>query len=196
MTVYVELLKDSQVLSSVNGCKSVVILACTGCANPCVAYKKNVPCEKIIIEEDKNKVLTNNRSPTQLKRFPVAILNEANRIMKLLRSSGIRAEAILWEWPCSTQNEDIAQLTNSKFSDKKLLELSSSSDCIITLSCAEGTLGVKRTLITKKVVPGMKKIGRAQFYLTLDESKKFTRIDKKRSKTIIPKNTVTKTLNE
>lgn len=177
MVVYCELVSDSKILNSIAGSKSVVILACTGCANPSIAYQKDLPCEKIVVKEKMD-----TRAPAHAKRLPFAVVEEANRIRNLLESGGTKTKVVLWEWPCEMSSEGVAQLTNSSFSDEELVRVCTNADAIITLMCVEGTLGVRKTLgKSYKIVPGMKSVGRAFFYFTLDESKQFTVIDKGRS---------------
>lgn len=177
MPVYVELVSNSKILNSVAGSKSVVILACTGCANPSIAYQKDLPCEKMVVKERMD-----TRAPAHAKRLPFAVVKEATRIRNLLESKGTKTKVVLWEWPCSMSSEAVAQLTDSSFSDEELVRMCTNADAIITLTCIEGTLGVRKTLgKSSKIVPGMKTVGRAFFYITLDESKQFTVIDRGKS---------------
>ena len=114
--IYAELRTDSQLLESVVGCKSVTILACTGCANRSIAYQKNLPAEKIEIKHGR----THGSTVAQTVMRPYAVVSEANRIKDFLHKNKMNAKVVLWEWPCEISSDAVLKLTGGRFSEKQL----------------------------------------------------------------------------
>jgi len=171
MVAYVELLPDSKILSSVTGFESVLILGCRGCANACIAYQKNLPCDKLLTDKK-----TNIR-----KRSAYAIVKESNRIKNLLESIKIEANVKVWKcpaWDLFIPSSGVRSL----FPYEELIKTCSNADAVVTLCCSSGTLGVKKALGKSfKVIPGMKTLGWVYFHFIVDESGQFVLIDKDES---------------
>ena len=169
MGVYSVMVADSKIAKGVAGCKSVIIVGCSACANDSLPFDKDYPLAKIVVDKDTGKTLES----------PVSTLAEANRLKKLLESHGISVEIETWFGLCLLAydiEKDMMELVNR----------CARAEAVITLCCAGGTLGLKRLLPQgTKIVPGMKTVGVFQICKVLDKAGEFVRLDKDRS-TAIP----------
>lgn len=148
MTVYSSMIPDSNILTSLKGMKSTLIVGCISCANFSIAYDKNLPVYKVITDEK-----TGNRSLS-----PNAVLIEAERIRELLKMNGNSAEIELNDsWCMTTKDNELRVLTgNQGWADPGFKNRVSSHDSVLVLSCHDGVRGVKGCLgDVVKVFPGM-----------------------------------------
>ena len=90
MGVYSVLLPDSKILGRVAGFKSVVILGCTACANSSIAFDRDVPLARLVVDE----------TTGQTTREPVAVMEEAKRLKALLEKKGINTRVEMLPGPC------------------------------------------------------------------------------------------------
>jgi len=168
MGVYSVLLPDSKILRRVAGFKSVAILGCPVCANSSIAYDKDIPLSRVLL----------NKNTGETVRAPVAIMEEANRLKTLLESKGTNVRVEVPFMPCVVSVE-------REQADRELAERCSQVEAVVTLCCAGGTLGIKRRLgKTVKVIPGMRTAGLSLIYAVFDEATGFIYMDKNRSKMI------------
>jgi len=168
MGVYSVLVPDSKILKGVAGFRSVVVLGCPVCANLSIAYDKNLPVSRIVVNEDTG----------ETTRPPVAIAEEANRLKDLLESKGMSVRIEMWPMLCTISA--YAEQAESEFINR-----CAEVEAIIALCCAGGALGIKRRLAKAvKIMPGMKTAGESQYCIVLDEAKEFVYIDKKKSTVI------------
>lgn len=165
MGVYSVLVSDDRILKRIADAKSVVIIGCAACANDSIAYDKDYPLSKIIIDEKTGKE----------KQIPVPINAEANRLRELLESRGINTGIETWFGVCDVSYEREKQTS-------ELVERCSNVDAVISLSCAGGTLALKKMFPKSiKIIPGMKTVGIFQICKILDKSGQFINMDRANS---------------
>jgi hypothetical protein len=169
MVVYSELISKEAILQGVGDAKKVTIIACSHCANMCVAYAKDIPYGK-------------SRGGALLSLItskPLAIIQEANDIKLMLESKGITTEIKILSKlmpPCGMNVN----------ADKKIAKLAGDSECVIALSCISGCLGMKNALPkTCKVFPAMNTVGWIETYRKTENG--YLVIDKQKSKVIYAK---------
>jgi hypothetical protein len=169
MVVYSELIPQKAILQGVGEAKKVTIIACSHCANMCIAYAKDIPYGK-----SKGSALL-----SLIASKPLAVIKEANSIKELLESKGITAEIKILSKlmpPCGMDERG----------NKKIAKLSGDSECVIALSCVSGSLGMKNALPkTCKVFPAMNTVGWIETYRKTENG--YLVIDKQKSKVIYAK---------
>jgi hypothetical protein len=164
MGVYSTMRTDAAIMRDIAGLKSVVILGCSSCANTSIAYDKELPVNRIVIDN----------STGRTKTTPVAIVEEENRLKALLESEGIKTGCEVFSAPC-VLSDDIAR------DQAELLNRCDKAEAIITLFCPSGILGLKKLLHENiKIVPGMKTRGLWQRYTITDRETGLMYIDKSR----------------
>jgi len=168
MGVYLVMVPDSKIVNQVAGLKSVVIAGCLACANDSLGYDKDYPLAKIAVDKDTGKTV----------ELPVSIVEEANRLKKLLESKGTSAEIEMRFGMCILPYDRESSMA-------ELVSRCAQAEAVITLCCPGGTLGLKRCLTKAvKIVPGMKAEGIVQISKMLDEDKELVYVDKDQSVTI------------
>lgn len=75
-------LPDSKILELLKDSKKTLITGCAECANSSLAYTNDLPIYDIVKDAESGKRL----------RKPRAIINEADRIKKLLETNNIKSE--------------------------------------------------------------------------------------------------------
>ena len=168
MAVYSIIVPDSKILKGVSGLKSVVIVGCSTCGSDSIAYDKDYPLGRIVVNKDSGKTIYS----------PIPIVEEANRIKNLIETKEISVRVEMWPALCNLSYEKEKEL--SEFFNR-----CNKAEGVITLCCAGGALVLKRSLLkTIKIVPAMKTVGIFQIYKVLDEKTGFVYMDKQRSTTI------------
>jgi len=177
MTIYSSMIPDSNIVTSLKGMKSTLIVGCTSCANFSIAYDKNLPVYKVITDEK-----TGNRSLS-----PNAVLAEAERIRDLLKMNGNSAEIELNDaWCMTTKDNELRALTgNQGWTDPGLKNRVRAHDSVLVLSCHDGVRGVKGRLgDLVKVFPGMVVKGTQLVTLQLDSQGGNIVLDREKSSVI------------
>jgi hypothetical protein len=165
MGVYSNMLTDEKILSLVGNLKSVVILGCEGCANISVAYDRDIPMGKIIVDANTGRN----------KTVPTAILVEANRLKSLLEAQGLDVRVETRSGLCNMSDETSGD-------DLGLTKACADLDGVLLLSCPAGSVGVrKRAGKNVKILPAMKTVGVFQRYLTTDNQKGLVFVDRNKS---------------
>ncbi|MFC2011162.1 hypothetical protein ACFLUR_02595 [Chloroflexota bacterium] len=165
MGVYVVMRPDEDIGRKAARFKSVVILGCAVCANISIAYDKNMPVSRVLVDKETGRT----------RRLPVAIVEEANRFKAFLNSKGIDARVDALPSLCRFSYE-------SGPDDLSLAKLCTNAEAVVILACQAGIVGVKMRLGgTAKILPGMKTVGLCQSYTFTDHEKGLVYIDKSRS---------------
>ena len=168
MGVYSVLLPDAKIIGRVADFKSVVIVGCTVCANSSIAFDKDVPLAKLVVDE----------ATGETTREAVAVREEAERLKHVLEENGTNAEVELMPGPCVLSAE-------REIADAELVGRYADVEAVITLSCAGGTLGVERRFgKTVKTIPGMKTVGSSLSYTVVDGATGLVYMDKSKSRMI------------
>jgi hypothetical protein len=169
MVVYSELISKEAILQGVGDAKKVTIIACSHCANMCVAYAKDIPYGK-------------SRGGAFLSLItskPTAIIQEADCIKLMLESKGVTTKIEILSKlmpPCGMNDQ----------ANKKIAKMAGDSECVIALSCISGCLGMKNALPkTCKVFPAMNTVGWIATYRKIENG--YLLIDKQKSKVIYAK---------
>lgn len=177
MTIYSSMIPDSNILTSLKGMRSTLIVGCASCANFSIAYDKNLPAYKVITDEK-----TGNKSLT-----PNAVHAEAERIQELLKMNGNNAEIELNDAWCMTtkDNELRALMGNQGWTDPGFKNRVNSHDSVLVLACHDGVRGVKGRLgDAVKVFPGMIVMGSQLVTLHMDSKGDNVVLDKEKSSVI------------
>ena len=165
MGVYSLMRPDVDILRDVAGFKSAVILGCTSCANVSIAYVKELPLSRILLDE----------KTKQTKKLPVAIVEEANRLKALFEKNGIDTKVELCYAPCNYYEE-------KELDESEIFRRCNESDSVVLLSCSAGFLGVRNRLRRNvKLFTGMKTFGLHQIHSITDHEKGLVYIDKDRT---------------
>lgn len=175
--IFAELATESRILQATKDVRSVLIVACPVCANLSIAYEKNLPVYERRIDE----------TTGESSFLPIAITSVATRLKTLLEERGISARIAMHRAPCLLAiDEELTDLFSEGVTSPELSGSGVGSDTILSLSCAVGTLGLRKRLgESAKVIPAMKNAGIGQFKVIFDERKTFVHVDKENS-TIIP----------
>ncbi len=177
MGVFVRLIPDSKVVKAAEDFSSVAIVGCSGCANHSIAHEKDQPVSKITTDETTGKP----------KKLPYAILEQTDRLKKLLEDKGVNVTTETIMGLCmATDDSELSELHgNPGWADQGLKERCANSEAFITLSCSGGVFGLKQRLGKDiKIIPGMRDAGTFMSFLALDEKKEFVLIDRDRSTVI------------
>jgi hypothetical protein len=165
MGVYSVMIPDEKLLQAVAGFKRIVILGCTICANNSLAYDKDVPLNKILVDKE-----TGRTRPS-----PVAIVEEVDRLKAVL---GNRVEDIsvqVGPGLCTMSSD-------SKPDEPEWVKHCRDAEAVVALCCAGGIGGVRTRLgKTVKIIPGMKTAGVNFTYTVHDHARGLVYIDKSRS---------------
>ncbi len=168
MGVYSVLLPDSEILERLSGFRSVTILGCTACANSSIAYDKDLPLTRLVVDETTQKT----------RGEPVAIVVEAQRLKALLAKEGIDTSIEMLPGPCVLSAE-------RELADAELVERCARTDAVLTLCCTGGTVGVDRRLTDRaQTISGMKTVGSTLSYTVVDKGKGLVYMDQERSRMI------------
>ena len=168
MGVYSVLLSDSKILGRVGDSRPVVILGCTVCANSSIAFDRDVPLAKLVVDE----------STEQAIREPVAVVEEAERLKALLEENGTDARVEMLPGPCVLSAE-------RELADSELVDRCADAEAVVTLCCSGGALGVERRFgKTTRIIPGMKTVGSSLSYTVVDEATGLVYMDQEKSKMI------------
>ena len=174
MTIYSSMIPDSNILTSLKGMKSTLIVGCASCANTSIAYDKNLPVYKIQADEK-----TGNKT-----MMPHAVLTEAERIKLLLETNKIYADIDCNDAWCMTTNDDElrALMGNPGWTDPGFRDRATHYDSILVLGCHDAVRGIKERVEGRvNVIPGMSTVGTQFVSLHLDEGKEFVLLDKGKS---------------
>jgi len=165
MGVYVVMWPDEDIRRKASRFKSLVILGCAVCANISLAYDKNLPVSRVLVDKETG----------HTKKLPVAVVEEVNRLKSFLKSKGIDARVEALSSLCRFSDE-------SGPDDLNLAKLCTDAEAVVILACQAGIVGVKRRLGgTVKILPGMRTVGLCQSYTFTDHEKGLVHIDKSRS---------------
>ena len=168
MAVYSVIVPDSKILRGVAGLKSVVIVGCPSCVNDSIAYVRDYPLAKIVVNSDSGKTTYS----------PILIEEETNRLKNLLESKGMSVRIEMVPPLCQLSNEREPEMSD-------FVNRCNEAQAVISLCCAGGTLVLKKILSKAlKITPAMKTVGLFQIYKVLDRTKGLVYIDRKRSTTI------------
>lgn len=168
MGVYSVLLPDSKILERVAGFESVVIVGCTVCANSSIAFDKNLTLARVVVD----------KVTGETTRQSVAVVEEAERLKRLLEEKGIEASVGIMPGPCALSAEREA-------ADAELVNRWADAEAVLTLCCAGGTLGIEKLLAKRaKTISGMRTVGSSFSYTVLDEKKGLVYMDREKSKMI------------
>jgi hypothetical protein len=168
MPVYSIMLPDSTILKRVAGLKSVLIVGCKGCINDSLAFDTGHPAGKVVVDKDM----------VEDAYLPTRIDEELKRLKKLLENNGVSAETEVMDLLC-----EISFKTEPMIS--KLAKRCAEVNAILSVSCAVGTLALKKQLAKAcKVASATKTLGVFQPTKFLDESNKFVYVDRNHSKII------------
>ncbi len=171
MGMYSVVEPDEKILEQLKSSKSTLIVGCANCANISIAHDKNKPVYK----------MTPNKKSGKLTYKPVAILEEAKRLQKLLKSKGMEADTetsrFFYCAPWSEQSEILDPLGYPPlYRDRGV-------DSVVVLTCSEGLKGMnKRVNEGVKVVWGMRTIGGHEPVLSYDSKNGFVSVDEAKSK--------------
>ncbi len=174
MGVFVRLIPDSKVIKSAEEFSSVAIVGCSGCANQSIAHEKDQPVSKITTDETTGKP----------KWLPYALLEQTDRLKKLLEDKGVNVMTEIVMGMCmGTDDGEISTLyRNPSWADPDFKERCANSEAFITLCCSGGVFGLRQRLGKDiRIVPGMRDAGTWQSFLVLDEKKEFVLLDRDRS---------------
>jgi ribosomal protein S27E len=168
---YLQVRSDAEILQSLEGRKSALIVACAGCANNSVAYDKSEPVFKVETGDKGNTVM-----------MPYAIRGEAERIETLLENNRIKSGVEL-NFCYFTDNKKSSNILESPgWSDLELKDRLAKYESILFLGCAEGVNGWTIRVGDKiKVIPGMRNVGTYECVWSFDEKNRVVRIDKEKS---------------
>ena len=165
MGVYSVILPDEKLLQAVAGFKRIVILGCTICANNSLAYDRDTPLNKILVDKETGR--------TRLS--PVAIVEEADRLKAVLESQVKDISVQVGLGLCNISSD-------SKPDEPEWVEHCRDAEAVVALCCAGGIGGVKMRLgKTVKIIPGMKTVGVNFTYTVQDRAKGLIYIDKSKS---------------
>ena len=171
MGMYSVVEPDEKILEQLQGSKSALIVGCANCANISLAHDKHKPIYKIISDEK-----------TGVKSYKtVAMAEEAQRLQKLLKAKGIKAETetshFFYCAPWSEQTEILAPLGYPP------LYKDGDIDSVVVLTCSEGLKGMKRRVKDGvNVVWGMKTVGGHEPILRYDAASGYVSVDEAKSK--------------
>ncbi len=171
MGMYSVVEPDEKILEQLKGSRSTLIVGCANCANISIAHDKHKPIYKITA--DKKTGIKSYRS--------VAVAEEAERLQKLLKTHGVKAETetshFFYCAPWSDQTEILAPLGYPPvYKDREI-------DSVVVLTCSEGLKGMKRRVKDGvNVVWGMKTVGGHEPILSYDAASGFVTLDEARSK--------------
>lgn len=172
MVTHTVMRSDSKILEEVEGLKSVAIVGCPYCASFSIAYEKDVPVQKLTIDEKTGR-------PTKL---PVAMMNEANRLKAILESRGVGVCVELWPPLCCMTLDNELQAGGPQWADPELANRCVGAEAVIALCCSGGVIGLKMRLGDgSKVIPGMKTVGISLLYFSLDRDSNLVHIDMEKS---------------
>jgi hypothetical protein len=162
---------DQKILDSLKGSKSALIVGCANCANISIAHDKHKPIYHMTTDEK-----------TGVKSFKaVAMAEEAERLQKLLKTHGIKAETetshFFYCAPWSEQTEIFEPLGYPPvYRDRDV-------DSVVVLTCSEGLKGMKRRVKDGvNVVWGMKTVGGHEPILSYDAASGYVTVDEAKSK--------------
>ena len=163
---------DSSILGDTQGFKSLVIVGCPACANYSLAYEKDEPVQKLLIDEK-----TGNSS-----KLHFALMNEINRLKGLFEGVGVSVGVEIWPPVCtSTMNREL-QMGGPQWTDPELVSRCSEVEVVVALCCAGGVLGLKHRFGKDvKVISGMKTEGISHLHFSLDKETNLAYIDKEKS---------------
>ena len=173
MGTFVQIRPNNNILKSLEGKKSTLIVACAGCANNSVAYDKIKPVYKVETDEKGNKML-----------IPYAIHDEAERVKTMLGENGIKADIELNDsWCFYTESKELSKMLGSPgWTDQGLKDRCVNYGSILFLGCPDGVNGVKVRVGDKaRVIPGMSNIGTYQCFWRFDEVNGVVLIDREKS---------------
>ncbi len=163
---------DSSILGETEGFESVAIVGCTYCANYSIAYEKDEPVQKIIVDEE-----TGSTS-----KPPLAMINEANRLKGILEGRGVSVGVEIWPPLCTMTRDSEVQMGGPQWTDPELVNRCSGAEAIIALCCVGGVVGLKKRFGEGvKVIPGMRTEGISLLSFSLDDETNLVRIDKEKS---------------
>lgn len=175
MPTHVVMRPDSSILGETQGIQSLVIVGCPYCANFSMAYEKDEPVQKLIVDEKTG-------GSTKL---PLAIMNESNRLKGIFEGRGVGVKVEMWPPLCTKTPDSEIQMGGPQWTDPELVNRCSGAEAIVALCCAGGVIGLKERFGKSfKVVPGMKTEGISLMHFSLDKATNLVHIDRVKSKVI------------
>jgi len=100
MRRYSILESDGKLLESLRSSRSVFIVGCTHCANISIGYDRNLPI--FYITHD-------NRTGIKSAK-PIAVVREAERLKRLFKNRGLKADVEVFPPICSAIESDDAEI--------------------------------------------------------------------------------------
>lgn len=147
-------------------------MGCPYCANYSIAYEKDEPVQRLVIDEETGGI----------SRPPLAILNEADRIKGILEGGGKSVRVEIWPSLCYMTSDSEVYGGGPKWTAPELVERCSGAEAIVALCCAGGVTGLKKCFGEGvKVIPGMKTEGISFMSFSLDKETNLIHIDKETS---------------
>ena len=175
MVTHAVMRSDTSILGETQGFKSLVIVGCPYCANFSIAYEKDEPVQKLVIDEKTG-------GSTKL---PLAIMNESNRLKGILEGKGMSVGVEMWPPLCMKTSDSEIQMGGPQWTDHELVNRCSGAEAIVALCCAGGVIGLKERFGEDlKVIPGMKTEGISLLHFSLDKATKLVHIDRGKSTVI------------
>jgi hypothetical protein len=174
MVVYSKLIPVSDVIKSAVDYKSVAIVGCAACANYSIAYEKDLPIMSI----------TKDETTGQVRLLPYALMQHANQIQKLLEEKGVNVVTEVINAMCfvTDDSELSSRIGNPSWADQGVKDRCSNAEAFIGLGCSGALFGLRQRLGKDiKIIPGMRQAGTGQYFVKLDEEKKFIVLDKDRT---------------
>lgn len=175
MVTHAVMRSDTSILGETKGLNSVVIVGCPYCANFSIAYEKDEPVQKLVIDEK-----TGGSS-----KLPLAMMNETNRLKGILEGKGMSVGVEMWPPLCIKTSDSEIQMGGPQWTDPELVSRCSGAEAIVALCCAGGVIGLKERFGKDlKVIPGMKTEGISLLHFSLDKATKLVHIDRGKSTVI------------
>jgi len=163
---------DSSILGEAKGVESLVIVGCPYCANYSIAYEKDEPVQKLVIDGETGSV----------SRLPLAVINEANRLKGVLEDRGMSIGVEIWPALCYMTSDSEVYVRGPKWTAPELVHRCEGAEAIVALCCAGGVAGLKQCFGGGvKVIPAMKTEGIAFMSYSLDKETNLIHIDKEKS---------------
>ena len=161
---------NQKILDSLKDSKTALIVGCANCANISVGHDKNLPIYHISTDEK-----------TGIKSSkPVAIVEEAKRLQRILKTHGVKADIEVNPSYCSPWTDQTELLGPLGYPpDLK----DRGVDAVVALTCSEGLKGVnKRVKGGVNVVWGMRTVGGHEPVLRFDAASGDVFVDEAKSK--------------
>lgn len=162
---------DQKIIDQLTGSRSALIVGCNHCANISIGYDKDTPIFQIATD-----IKTGNKSAK-----PVAVVEEAKRLKKLLESHGVKAGIEVFPLICAAVESDDAEVLVPMGFPPSLKDRD--VDTVLALTCSsEGLTGVKRIVRDGvKVIPGMRTVGGHEPILGFDAASGNVYVDRYKS---------------